>query len=151
MPCAGWSGDDLLFRMEKFKMNERERKKRREGVALGRFRVDNYLSGVRERGARCDAYYRVGHFFPTVEEAVSHWLAGGWRYEGFEADDEVDVAETMLRDAAVIVDRQTKRVVRALAYRWPELVESRLPVAMIVDQTTGVVTTETVESSAAAA
>jgi len=126
-----------------------------DGVAnVGRFRLDHYIGGEHVvGGAFCragDAEALAGHLFDTPEAAAERWLAVGWGYEDAEdhPDPESwDAAEALLSEAAMLVDQVCGRVVQVVTYREPQLGESRLPVAQVLDVMTGKLVTATIEQS----
>ncbi len=90
---------------------------------LGRYRVDCYINGdLNRRGYGC---------YTSVDEAIERWLRDGW--DGLGGGD----ADELLRQAAMILDRKTQRPICMISYRWAELGESVLPVAMIYDAAAG--------------
>ncbi len=103
-----------------------------------------------------DGRYDSAVGYPAIDQAIDNWLDSRWRYENPSphlahlVPEDWEPAEAMLQDFALIVDRETERVVRTIAFRWPDLGESRLPVAYIVDVATGsVVRTVSAEQVAA--
>ena len=91
--------------------------------------------------------YRIDCF---IEAALDHWLATGWGYEHPElgaVTADWDATKELLMECAFIVDRKLKRVVYVVTYRWPELGESRLAVATILDVASGTVRSARVEDA----
>ncbi|MGO8688998.1 MAG: hypothetical protein ACLQLG_05140 [Thermoguttaceae bacterium] len=123
---------------------------------LGRFRLEVYAAGtcdLRGRGffsAEDHAVYRAAHF-PSAEAAVAAFLDDLWDWT---ADPDIPeperIPETLLANTAVVVDRARHRTAALVAFRWPELGESRLPVAMIVNLPSGEVSVQAVEQHQAA-
>ncbi len=112
---------------------------RRKKAKLSRFRRDHYLNGEPTAGR-----WR-GHSFDTAEAAVAEWLAVSWW--DYELDFGDETAETLLREACFVVDCKMERVVQVVTFRWPDLGESRLPIATILDVATGTVRSERVEDA----
>jgi hypothetical protein len=125
---------------------------------LGRFRLDCYAAGRCEDGREAvflssDAdreAYTAAHF-PSAAEAVEDFLAAQWELTADPGVPDPDqIAETLLSTTAVVVDRALHRVAALVAFRWAELGESRLPVAMIVELPGGEVRLQAVEQYQAA-
>ena len=119
-------------------------------IKRGRFRLDCYLGGEASVGERSLMACNGKAHFETAEAALNDWLTIGWDFESPEHLDVVpdwDPVEVLLAEAAFIVDRKTNRVVFVVTYRWPELGESRSPVATLLDVASGAVRTVRVEDS----
>lgn len=113
-------------------------------IRLGRYRVDCYLDGKRDVGSHSLRSLNRVNYFETVEAAVDDWLATGW---GYERELSGGVAEALLGEAAFVLDRKMKRIVTVITHRWPDLGESRLPVATILDVASGCTRTVRIEDS----
>lgn len=133
--------------------SELEKETMSRKVKRGRYRLDCYQHGEAAVGERSMRAYNGRAHFETAEAALEDWLATGWEYERPEAFDTVpgwDPADALLVEAAFIVDRKDGRVVFVVTYRWPELGESRLPVATVLDVAAGTIRTVRVEDQPAA-
>jgi hypothetical protein len=125
------------------------RNRKHSAAKLGNFRLDCYLAGDPPQP---EGYWLKlprlvpAHFFDTPEAALTKWLASGWSYDGNCELNQDDVPEMLLSETGLIVDRYSKRVVTVVTYRWADLGESRLPVAVVLDVASGTTRIVRVES-----
>ncbi len=132
-------------------------KRRRRVKKLGRFRLDWYCTGECDhwnknllRFAEDRASYAAAHF-ESASDAVASFLASNWDWTTEPDIPEPDkIPETLLGNTALVVDREKRCVAAVIAFRWPELGESRLPVAMITTLPGGAIRLETIEQHQAA-
>ena len=104
------------------------------------YRLDTYINGQCEPGAR----------FASADEAVRNWIAVAWQDPpaDFPSED-WDASAALLSEAGVVVDCRQGRVVRLLAPRPAKPGESRLPLVVELNTTTGATRPHAVESAAA--
>ena len=113
-----------------------------------RYRLDCYVNGEPDCGKHSLHAQNGRAHFASPGAAIDDWLSTGWGYETpawDQVDEDWDAAQALLGEAGFIVDRKTKRVVLVVTYRWPDLGESRLPVATVLDVASGTTRTVRVE------